>query len=94
MRVHRNPTVKVDANENSITTGIDQNPITAGVDQNSINAGANQNSMTADVDQHSTTAEDNQNLITSVAETTGRVAAKVSNVIDSLTGAFKSRRKR
>jgi hypothetical protein len=34
----------------------------------------------------------NQNLITSVAETTGRVAAKVSNVIGSLTGAIKSRR--
>jgi hypothetical protein len=35
-----------------------------------------------------------QNLITTVAETTGRVAAKVSNVIDNLTGVFKSRRKR
>jgi hypothetical protein len=40
------------------------------------------------------TADADQDLITSVAETTGRVAAKLSNVIDSLTGAFKSRRKK
>jgi hypothetical protein len=32
-------------------------------------------------------------LITTVAETTGRVAARVTNVIGSLTGALKSRRK-
>ncbi|MCA1566605.1 MAG: hypothetical protein LC803_13380 [Acidobacteria bacterium] len=56
MRVQRNPTVKVDADQN----------------------------LTTDADR---------DLITTVAETTGRVAAKVSNVIDSLTGAFKSRRK-
>ena len=56
MRVQRNPTVKVDA---------DQNPI-SGVDQS---------------------------LITAVAETTGRVAAKVSNVISSLTGALRKGRK-
>jgi hypothetical protein len=31
-------------------------------------------------------------FVTSVAETTGRVAAKVSNVLDTLTGAIKSRR--
>jgi hypothetical protein len=36
--------------------------------------------------------ESDQNLITTVAETTGRVAAKVSNVIGSLTGVLKSRR--
>jgi hypothetical protein len=65
MRVHRNPTVKVDA---------DQNPITPD---------AQQSLITVDADQ---------SLITSVAETTGRVAAKVSNVISSLTGALKSRR--
>jgi hypothetical protein len=76
MRVHRNPTVKVDAN---------QNPTVADVDQIALTGGADQTAMTADADQ---------NLITSVAETTGRVAAKLSNVIDSLTGAFKSRRKK
>jgi hypothetical protein len=64
MRVHRNPTVKVDADQNLTSVESDQNPIT-GADQN---------------------------LITAVAETTGRVAAKVSNVIGSLTGALKSRR--
>ncbi|HEV2880459.1 MAG TPA: hypothetical protein VGX24_04065 [Pyrinomonadaceae bacterium] len=42
-------------------------------------------------DQNPITGAD-QNLITAVAETTGRVAAKVSNVIGSLTGALKSRR--
>ena len=64
MRVHRNPTVKVDADQNLTSVESDQNPMT-GADQN---------------------------LITAVAETTGRVAAKVSNVIGSLTGALKSRR--
>ncbi|HZH29467.1 MAG TPA: hypothetical protein VEY11_01630 [Pyrinomonadaceae bacterium] len=58
--------------------------MTADVDQHSTNAG---------VDQDSTAAEANQDLITSVAETTGRVAAKVSNVIDSLTGALRKGRK-
>jgi hypothetical protein len=57
MRVRRNPTVKVDADQNPTTTGADQN------------------------------------LFTSVAETTGRVAAKVSNVIGSLTGALRKGRK-
>ncbi|HZG54499.1 MAG TPA: hypothetical protein VEZ40_20525 [Pyrinomonadaceae bacterium] len=33
-----------------------------------------------------------QNLFTTVAETTGRVAAKVSNVIGSITDALTSRR--
>jgi hypothetical protein len=64
MRVHRNPTVQVDADQNLTSVESDQNPMT-GADQN---------------------------LITAVAETTGRVAAKVSNVIGSLTGALKSRR--
>jgi hypothetical protein len=31
-------------------------------------------------------------LVTSVAETTGRVAAKVTNVIDTLAGAIKRRK--
>jgi hypothetical protein len=64
MRVQRNPTVKVDADQNPIS-GVDQNPVT-GADQS---------------------------LITAVAETTGRVAAKVSNVISSLTGALRKGRK-
>lgn len=34
-----------------------------------------------------------QDLLTSVAETTGRVAAKVSNVIGNLTGALRKGRK-
>jgi len=33
-------------------------------------------------------------LIITVAETTGRVAAKVTSVIDSVTGLLKSRRKK
>jgi hypothetical protein len=65
MRVHRNPTVKVDANQNPTTVNVDQNPVAVDADQS---------------------------LITSVAETTGRVAAKVTNVLGSLTGALKSRR--
>jgi len=65
MRVHRNPTVKVDANQNLTTVDVDQNPAAVNADQS---------------------------LITSVAETTGRVAAKVTNVLGSLTGALKSRR--
>jgi hypothetical protein len=60
MRVHRNPTVKVDADRDQTAT---------------------------------VKVEANPDLITSVAETTGRVAAKVSNVIGSLTSAIKSRRK-
>jgi hypothetical protein len=75
MRVHRNPTVKVNA---------DQNPINVNADQNLTTVDADQSAFTVDADQ--------QSLITSVAETTGRVAAKVSNVIGSLTGALKSRR--
>jgi hypothetical protein len=43
-------------------------------------------------DQNLIGVESDQNLITTVAETTGRVAAKVSNVIGSLTDALKSRR--
>jgi hypothetical protein len=38
--------------------------------------------------------EADQSLITTVAETTGRVAAKVTNVIGSLTGALNPRRKK
>jgi hypothetical protein len=33
-------------------------------------------------------------FVNTVAETTGRVAAKVSNVLDTLTSAITSRRKR
>jgi hypothetical protein len=76
MRVQRNPTVKVDA------------------DQNPSGAASDQNLSGVQPDQNPSGAESDQNLITTVAETTGCVAAKVSNVIDSLTGAFKSRRKK
>jgi hypothetical protein len=53
-----------------------------------------QNPVAVDAGQNpaTTAADAGQDLITSVAETTGRVAAKVSNVIDSLTDALKSRR--
>jgi hypothetical protein len=67
MRVHRNPTVKVDADQNPITVDADQNPITVDADQT---------------------------LITSVAETTGRVAAKVTNVLSTLAGVVRRGRKR
>jgi hypothetical protein len=85
MRVHRNPTVKVDANQNLIGAESDQNLTGAKPDQNLTGAQSDQNLIGAESDQ---------NLLTSVAETTGRVAAKVSNVIGSLTGALKSRRKK
>ena len=45
-------------------------------------------------DQNLIGAESDQNLITSVAETTGRVAAKVTNVLSALTGVVKRNRKR
>jgi hypothetical protein len=83
MRVHRNPTVKVDANQNLTAVDVNQNPTAVDVDQNL---------TTVDVDQNPVAVDTDQSLITSVAETTGRVAAKVTNVLGSLTGALKSRR--
>ena len=76
MRVHRNPTVKVDANQNLSTVDADQNL------------------STADADQNLTAADADQTLITSVAETTGRVAAKVTNVLSTLAGVVRRGRKR
>jgi len=67
MRVHRNPTVKVDANQSLPIVETNQNP---------------------------PAVEADQNLITSVAETTGRVAAKVTNVLSALTGVVRRSRKR